>query len=65
MPPDPFDRADDSLPLDPARRKARRLLGCCFLLMIAGLLIWFGVTHTEMGRDRNFLGMTTVMAPVR
>jgi hypothetical protein len=58
---DPLDESleesEQSLPVSPTRRKARRAIGCLFVVAILGLLIWFGVTHTEAGRVRGFLGM--------
>jgi hypothetical protein len=52
-----LDDAEQTLPVSPARRKARRAIGCLFLVVILGLLVWFGVTHTESVRNRGFLGM--------
>jgi hypothetical protein len=52
-----LDESEQTLPVSPTRRKARRAIGCLFVVAILALLIWFGVTHTEAGRVRGFLGM--------
>jgi hypothetical protein len=58
---DPLDESledsEQTLPVNPTRRRARRAIGCLFVVAILALLIWFGVTHTEAGRVRGFLGM--------
>jgi hypothetical protein len=58
---DPLDESledsEQTLPVSPTRRKARRAIGCLFVVAILALLIWFGVTHTEAGRVRGFLGV--------
>ncbi len=52
-----LDDGDMTLPVSPTRRKARRAIGCLFLVVILALLVWFGVTHTASERNRGFLGM--------
>jgi hypothetical protein len=52
-----LDDSEQTLPVSPTRRKTRRAIGCLFVVAILALLIWFGVTHTEAGGDRGFLGM--------
>ena len=54
--PDPFERTGQTLPVSADRRTARRTLGCLFLVIILALLLWFGITHTGTGKDRDFLG---------
>ena len=53
----PIDNPDDEvLPATPGRRRTAMTIGCLFVVVVLGALIWFGVTHTGTGNSPSWFG---------
>jgi hypothetical protein len=50
------DPDDGMLPASPTRRRASMAIGCLFALVLLGVLIWFGATHTGTADAPGWFG---------
>lgn len=55
MPQDPYpidDSDDEILPASPARRRAAKVTGCLFVLVVLGFILWFSLENDDPPEDR-------------